>query len=579
MKNQKSLATTEKLSLIRNVALLSAVSVSFCQFAQAGTDLIFHNGNIHTMDEQHRVVSAIAISDNKILKVGDDKDILGLKDDNTKVVDLNQRMVMPGMFDDHVHIGVAADYTDACSLRTATTKQEMIDLMKTCEQDYSGEGWLWGFGFNPQVLGDVNFTLEELDKVFPKTPIAMVSIQHGRSFINSAALKHIGYGEQEGDLTSKDFVRDANGKPTGRLLGDKGFLRLGLLGGGNINSLKKELNKLSSHGYTSFFDAGIFVEDYKKRMQQFVELDKKGELPARANLSLVFGMNGGEYSDKVLADYVALKKEIVSPRVKLESIKVFGDADPHMIEPYTNGQNSPLLMSKELLEKAVPAATAKGFGFHIHVMGDATTRDALNIFEKTKGMRLANAPRHTLAHFGFVHPDDLPRFKELDVVANISAVWAYPNSLSYLSGKGPVAELIGKERMQNTMPFKSLAENGAVLASSSDYPFSELNPFKGIEVGVTRSNPNKDSQSYLPKQRVSLDTMLDSYTINAAYQMGQENVVGSLERGKFADLIVLNQDLYKIDPKKISDTKVLLTVMGGKVVHKTDEGAQLMQAK
>ncbi len=579
MKKQRNPAKVKKLSFVRNITLLGAITVGFCQFAQAGTDIIFHNGKIHTMDEQHRVVSAIAISGNKILKVGDDKDILSLKDDNTKIIDLNQRMVMPGMFDDHVHIGVAADYTDACSLRSATNKKELIDLMKTCEKDYSGKGWLWGFGFNPQALGPVDFTLEELDKAFPDTPIAMVAIQHGHSFINSAALKQMGYGKQEGDLTRKDFVRDANGKPSGRVLADSGFLRLGLLGGGNPESLLKELKKLSLNGYTSFFDAGIFVEDYKDRMRQFVDLDKKGKLPARANLSLVFGMNGGEYSDKVLADYVALKKEIASPRVKLESIKVFGDSDPHMLKPYQDGSNSPLLMSKELLEKAVPEATAKGFGFHLHVMGDATTRDALNIFEKSKGMRLAGAPRHTLAHLGFVHPDDLPRFKALDVVANISAVWAYPNSLSYFTGGDAVPSRVGLERMKRVMPFKSLAENGAVLASSSDYPFSEINPFKGIEVGITRSNPDRESGAFIADQGVSLDTMLDSYTINAAYQMGQENILGSLERGKLADLIVLDQDLYQISPEKTSDTKVLLTIVGGDIVHKTEEGAQLLQGK
>ncbi len=560
------------------VLLVLAIVASAESDSDSGnpTDIIFYNGVIHTMDDQRKISSAVAISGNRILGVGADKDILAMKKPDTRLIDLQQRMVLPGLFDTHAHVGLSAYYTAACSLHSATAKAELVQLMKGCAADYKGEGWLWGFGFSPQALGAVDFSLQELDAVFPDIPIAMVAIQHDYLFVNSAGLLKMGYGKQEGDLTRPDFVRDAHGRPTARMLGDSGVLRLGLFEDFQGDSaLAFELNKLLSLGYTSFFDAGIFVDDYADRLRAFKHLYKQGQPAPRANLSVVLGMNGGEPNEQVLSEYVSLARELDSPRIKLQTIKVFGDFEPHMVEPYASAyqgaHNAHMQLSPELLAIAVEAGSAAGFSIYMHAMGDGTVRSALDVFEQFKAERQPGTPRHTLSHLTFVHPDDLPRFKELDVVANISPVWAYPNSQSYMTGPEPIPGWMGTDRAGRIMAFRDIYDNGATVTSSSDYPYSALSPFEGIEVGITRKHPGRESAAFIPEQGLSLDAMLESYTRNAAYEFGQEGLVGTLEPGKLADLIVLDQNLYNIEPEKISDTRVVLTVVDGDIVYRSDD--------
>jgi predicted amidohydrolase YtcJ len=221
------------------------------------------------------------------------------------------------------------------------------------------------------------------------------------------------------------------------------------------------------------------------------------------------------------------------------------------------------MIEPEFLKQAVTALDAEGFQVHFHAIGDAAISQCLNAVAEAIATNGNAHRRHYISHLQAIHPKDLPRFRELSVIANFQPLWAYADS--YIDDL--TLPFISEERRHWLYPIRGVVNAGGMIAFGSDWSVSTVNPFPQIETAVTRMDAEGDSRPFMPEQTIDLATALAAFTINAAYVNGIEDTTGSIEAGKLADLVVLDQNLFAIPPKQISETRVLLTLLGGEAVH------------
>ncbi len=235
--------------------------------------------------------------------------------------------------------------------------------------------------------------------------------------------------------------------------------------------------------------------------------------------------------------------------------------EPYLVPEHTRGIP---MVDPEALKSIVSQLDAVGFQVHFHAIGDAAIRQSLDAVEQAIADNGRSGNRHHISHLQMIDPADIPRFRELDVVANFQPVWAYADA--YITEL--TIPFIGEERARWMYPIKSVQDAGGMIAFGSDWSVSTANPYEQIETAVTRKHPTDDSiPVFIPEERIDLQTAIAAFTINAAFVNNLDEDTGSIETGKLADLVVLNHNLFEIDPSEISETKVLLTLLGGKAVH------------
>jgi predicted amidohydrolase YtcJ len=270
-------------------------------------------------------------------------------------------------------------------------------------------------------------------------------------------------------------------------------------------------------------------------------------------------------------DLVEMRSRYQAQGVRADAAKIFADGviesgTAALLEPYADfGHRGELNLAPELLERIVARLDREGFQIHVHAIGDRAIRASLDAFEKA---RRANGPRdarHHIAHIELFHPEDIPRFRSLGIVANFQPLWAFADS--YITDL--TEPQLGAERSRWLYPLKSLADSGAVLAAGSDWSVSSMNPLDAIQVALTRRDLTApEGPAWIPEERVDLDTILAAYTRGGAYLQQQESLTGSLEVGKRADLIFLEKNLFEVPPAEIHRVKVLLTLLDGKEVFR-----------
>jgi predicted amidohydrolase YtcJ len=268
-----------------------------------------------------------------------------------------------------------------------------------------------------------------------------------------------------------------------------------------------------------------------------------------------------------------LRQDYRSPMLKMHSAKffldgVFENRTAALIENYSDetGGNAPVMFEDRHLKALFTAFDAARFQIHVHVIGDMAARAALDALTVARQKNGDWPSLHQLAHVQLLDPDDIPRFAKLGVVANIQPLWArYEPSVSEVA-----LPMVGQKRGRWMYPFKSLLDHGATIAVSSDWGVSTLNPFPILQTAVTRQPPMRGSNwpVFLPEERIGVDDVVRGYTLNAAASAWRADSTGTLAAGKFADLIVLDRDIFTVDPQEIGETEVLLTLLGGREVHR-----------
>lgn len=557
----------------------TAVLGQTSQHAQSKADIIFRNGPVYTVTDGHPWARAVAVQGKHIAYVGDDAGVERFAGPATRIVDLQGKMLLPGFVEGHIHPIAGATVTRGIDLQY-DSREETIEALKTYRSTLGKVDIVRGFGWRYGAFPTAGPRKEDLDRIWPDTPVLLLAVDGHSAWVNSKTLEIAGVTKETSDPIPgfSYFKRDpATGEATGWLVEVPAVVKVMMaaapLAIDHIaRSLEEWLPKASAAGITAVFDAGILILPDEAGYRLYTDLERREKLP--------FRVVGTYYHNNPAADPVpsiqALRQRFHSELVQASVLKLNmdgGDAQytaamlaPYSDKPDTSGET---LLSTDLVRDIVQRADREGIDVHIHSMGDRATRLALDAIEAAIRVNPPRDRRHAIAHLQGVDDRDLRRFAELSVVPQFSANWAVPDR--YWSDV--TKKRWGLLRSDRTYRVGSVVRHGAKVSFGTDWPaaahYSTFNPLEAIEIAVTRRELDKPRQTPLPpaNERISLADALRANTMGAAYQAKLDDRVGSIEVGKLADLIVLERNIFEIPPGDIHSTKVTMTVMNGKVRH------------
>ena len=544
-------------------------------------DLIFTGGAIYTADPARPWAEAVAVRDGRILAVGLAPDLAELRRPNTAVVNLAGKLLLPGFTESHIHfieLALRSAQVDATEARSAG---EVIDLVRA-GLDLAGypnppasDRWMRGGGWNANVWTDgVAPHRALLDAIAPETPVALDSKELHAVWVNSAALRIAGIDATTMDVSGGVIERDANEEPTGILrenaveLVARCYPRPDLAE--TAAAVQAATPSMWATGIVALHNANDTCDGLAFRTYQ--------ELWRRAKL----GLRVLQHFPVCNLDHlraIGLRSGLGDAWLRVGGVKIFADGalgsrTASMLQPYVDEpQNWGVAATdpEEMLEQAL-AASAAGLSLTIHAIGDRANRDVLNVLaevrrqEENGGVsssivhRLSSL-RHRIEHVQCIHPRDLPRLAQLDVIASVQPIHATSDRLI-------VDRYWGAARAPDAYPFRRLLDSGARLVFGSDGPIEPHAPLIGIHAAVTRrrrdGSPGPDG--WQGQERITVAEAVDAYTYWPAYAAGEESYRGSITPGKVADLVVLSQDIFRVDPMAILETQVEMSVLDGRVV-------------
>jgi predicted amidohydrolase YtcJ len=567
------------------LTILSLLSLAiFCALrspAQQGAptaapyaDVLFINGHVYTSNPAEPWVEAVAIRDGRILDAGISEVLTKYRGQNTQVIDLAGRMAMPGMIDTHTHFLWGSYGLAGIQLYEARNVEEVQKILREYATSHPDEKWVYGAGWHYGSFWPTGLpTKELLDLVFPDRPVALMSEDGHSVWVNSKALaaaKITRNTPDPGGAARGIIVREGKtGEATGVL--EEGAKRLVLNVMESAVSQNEKLRRIrlgmtfaNQHGITGIVNAtGDLAE-----MELYQELHKRGELTVRTTTAFAEDVGVRHtLSKQELANFEEARRRFHDDWVRAGIIKFFADGviETHtaaMLAPYANtpGQRGDTLYTPEEFKRYFLELDGLGFQVMTHAIGDGAVRTTLDAYEEVEKQHGPRDRRWRIEHLETVDAADRPRLGKLRVLAAIQP-WCCPQ-------KGePWADNVGPERLSEGIPWQDIVSAGATLIMGSDWPVESLDPFPILQMGATRKSTfQKSEEAFFPKQALTLDQMLAGYTRNAAYGEFMEDRLGTLQAGKLADMIVLSQDLYKVPPDSITKTKVLLTMVGGKIV-------------
>jgi predicted amidohydrolase YtcJ len=543
--------------------------------AQTPADLALVHGRIHTEDARRSVAQAIAIRGNTIVAVGTDESVAASIGPETRIVDLHGRVVLPGIIDAHTHPADGARDLGKCNLGDVMlTAAVLKEKVAECLKKSRGESWLEVIQVNPSGL---TLSLKDLDSMLATRPMILSGSDGHSAWANSRALEAAHITASTEDPAGGRIERDAAGNPTGTLRDDAMDIVFDALPQQNLEhqvaQLSHVLASMRATGITSVQDASV----NEALMQMYKTLYDRHRLDMRVR-GCFHLRDLRQPAQSLIDNAIAFRTRwAIDPDfLRADAVKIFADGvieypsqTAALLEPYLDGHGhatdnrGPSYFTQENLDAIVSGADAAGLTVHVHAIGDRAVRAALDAFAYSRRKNGAADRRDQIAHLELVDPADFPRFKELGVIANLQLLWAERDPY-IVSATLPY---IGPERSRHLYPARSLRDAGAVIAGGSDWNVSSFDAFVAMEHAVTRAEA-RGRPPLLPEQSITLQDAVDAYTINAAYALKQERTTGSLEPGKRADLIVIDRDIFSIDPAELHATRVLSTYLDGREVYR-----------
>jgi len=547
--------------------------------------LVLKNGIVYTMEEDQSTAEAIAVKDGEIMFVGSSSDAEKYVGDKTEVIDLEGKMVSPGFIDGHTHPpGLWTTKLFKVDLSVLKKHEDYVKAVADFRKKNSdaeiitGSGWVNGpyeqsDGTNPGPKK------EDLDAVVSDVPVILSSIDGHSVWVNSKALEMANITKDTKAPKGGMIERNSDGSPRGVLR--EGAVDL-LADVQALFNLTEEQYKEAILGFQeemhSFGMTGIMnMSGSDMSLKVMKELEEEGKLTMR--VANAFTFDPGTKPDEGVKKILAAGKKYNSDWISVNTVKLFSDGVTEgktalFVEPYTKnagmGDHHHGDANWELddFNKMVSQLDKEGIQVHIHAIGDGAVKMSLDAFELAKKDNGERDSRHTITHISAIQDSDIPRMADLNVVAALQPFWFYKDQYYELE-----KAMIGEKRALAMYPTRKMWDEGITIASASDYPPTpDYRPLNAIETGVTRNSPYLEEQDSdmirNADQALTIEEMLQSYTKNVAYQIFRDDDLGSLKIGKKADMVVLDEDITKVEPKDISETPVAYTIVDGKVVYK-----------
>lgn len=544
------------------------------------------NAKVYTVDENQPWAEAVAIKDGKIVAVGSNTDIADYKLDSSEVIDAKGRLVLPGFIDNHCHPTAYTYKANAADLFACTSIEEYQAVLKNYYEQNPGLEVLKGVGWFYSDFPAGGPNKKDLDQVIPDKPVMIYSGDLHSLWINSKALEMAGIDSNSENPYGGEFVKDENGDPTG-YINEAPAVKVieSRISSFGVEDYKIGILKFFAHaneaGITTIHDAGILEEN---------------GLPAYRTL------NENEYTVKVYCDCMVAPEAITKPediREKINdyketenlyfqcnTVKFFMDGVPEantavIEEDYLNepgNKGEPQWKDLNVFNQACEYADKQGLQIHVHAIGDRAVRYTVDALEFAAAQNGKRDSRHMVAHLQLCSEEDVRRMKELGAVIVPTAFWFEKGDLYYQ------VEMfnLGKDRADHEYRMKSFLDAGLVVACGSDAPVGisvpitkvPFAPVLAIQQGITRCNVYKDASDLEnvlnPEERISLEDMIKTYTINGAVSNFAEDRIGSITVGKDADMIILDQDLFSIPVTEIYKTNIVMTIFNGEVVYQSN---------
>lgn len=559
------------------VLSVSTAAVSNDARLNGTADYALINGKVYTMDKAQPWAEAVTIEGKKITYVGD---AAGLKKHigiSTEVIDLDGKMLMPGFVDGHIHAAAGGMILKGVDLQT-DDRSEIFKRLNAYIADNPDLDVIvgWGVRFNPWTGGYP--TAAMLDEVEAEKPVYLWTIDGHTAWVNSKALEIAGIDKDTPETVPgfSYFERDPQGNPTGWVVEIPAQLQvLSALVDINLDyvaeGVSEWLPKMSAAGITALADYGIQGISMEEGFQMLKDLEAGGKLPMR--VLGVYYWNDPEIDP--IPHVLKNIKEVDTELVKASRLKInFDGGDDKWnalyVDPYSDKRDikpKPII-PYEVVDDVVKRADALGIDVVCHCFGDLAVRKLLDAVEAAAAVNPDRKRRNVISHGTLVHPDDYKRFKELDVTYDTTGAWmSYDPLIRDISVKR-----LGQDRVDLMFPMKAIADAGGNVSFGSDWPvsgyISNIRPLLSIQTAVTRQLQDDPGQPPLGGEaaQVPLDLALHAHTLGAAYGMAMDDQIGSIEVGKFADLVVLERNLFDVEPTEISDVKVIYTIMNGKLV-------------
>lgn len=562
-------------------------------------DLVLMNGRIYTINSENNVAEAVAIKNGKIIFVGRNEDIKKYCGECTKVINLEQKTVLPGFIETHIHSPGTA-YTELynINLHDTVSINEILKIIETFIEKNPESELYYGRGFVGAIFKGIENILgpakERLDEICNDKPIILTDFGGHTHWLNSKAFEYFGITKETEDPIGGIIEKNPDtGELWGTLKDEAKVLFSDKIFNidEKIGATKHFQKKLNSLGYTSIFalrPGGTSIRFTEFEAYEYLENNDELTLRVHGARDIYPDQDIGEQ----LSELKDIKYKYESDLIKVNTAKYFADGvieglTGFLLNPYEleagkgdHYYGKPIWEINKMME-AFDKTLESGFQIHVHSIGDGATKNTLDALEYAQGKNGDVDFRNVITHLQLVSPSDIKRMERLNVVANVQPYWHFKDPISWFDAEYP---FIGT-RAETEYPLKSFLNSGVKVTASSDHPVTSIpNPFVAIQAAVTRnlvgakkygldSIKNIDDPKWLlnSNERVSVDEIVRAFTIDSAYSLFMENEVGSIEEGKYADLVIIDRNIFEIEPIDIEKTKVIATLFNGKIVFSSKD--------
>jgi predicted amidohydrolase YtcJ len=562
------------------IVLLSFVfAINMLAQSKPAADLIITNAKVWTVDKAHPTAQAVAVIGDRIMAVGSNAEVEVLRGTATKVIDARGKLLLPGFNDAHVHFVVSGSRLDQIQLSDAASVEEftrrIAERAKTTPKGEWIEGGDWDeTKWTPAKLP----TKDAIDPVTPDTPVFLEHHDGHMVLANSVALRLAGVTAQTPDPPGGTIVRDAQGNPTGALKDAATDVVLKVIPPPShdqlLHAMRRALEYAAGLGVTSFQDMNHENDSFVD-VRGYGELLQSGELSARVYVAPAIS----DWEDQAK---VGIRHAFGSSYLRIGALKTFADGSlgsgtAYFFDPYSDDPNNSGLLGSQMqplsrVQDWMTQADAAGLQLCTHAIGDRAISTVLDLYTEVVKTNRGMERRFRIEHAQHMAEKDFARFAQLDVIASVQPYQAIDD--------GRWAETrIGHDRASRTYAFRTFLNHGVHLAFGTDWPYAPLDPVLTVYAAVTRATlDGKNPNGWFPEQKLTVAEAVEAYTMGSAYAEFQEKEKGSITPGKLADMVLLSDDIFTIDPAKIRDVKVLKTIVGGRIVWDQDRKKQYSTA-